>query len=407
MTRETKVGLLAGLVVIVVFAMLLLHADQKRGSGDVLAMFTQQYGNSAGGQGATPAGTFDQDVAVDPTTGSDPDPQPSASGQSAREPGSGIAQTDPWSIRDVRPPQLDPTPEYGQYGSEEIEGVRRQLQDSGWELPIDEEAPVTIEDGAQDSGRVAPPTGREREPILSPYPNDQRNIEDDNPGNTREGVDESSPALDEGSQLEPQPLGKDYVVQKGDSLRKITKRFYGSADSKIVNFLARVNSSRIRDKDLVIAGQTLFIPTALPIDLTDMGTELRGRSSAEEQVLRRERGSIRPEDRRRPTNTTEDLLPLGTTTQDEARGADGSQDGPGPSGTQAGPSWYTIQAGDTMMSISRKQLGSARYWKQILKMNPKVNPKRLMPGEKIKLPAKPETDRSSSASQLALLRPSA
>lgn len=48
---------------------------------------------------------------------------------------------------------------------------------------------------------------------------------------------------------------------------------------------------------------------------------------------------------------------------------------------------YEVQEGDDLSSIAKKHLGSARRYPEILKLNPKVQPHRLRPGDKLLLPA--------------------
>jgi nucleoid-associated protein YgaU len=54
----------------------------------------------------------------------------------------------------------------------------------------------------------------------------------------------------------------------------------------------------------------------------------------------------------------------------------------------AGPGEYTIQAGDNLESIAAAKLGNARAWNDIVKANPGLDVRRLAIGAKIKLPAR-------------------
>ena len=47
---------------------------------------------------------------------------------------------------------------------------------------------------------------------------------------------------------------------------------------------------------------------------------------------------------------------------------------------------YTVQSGDSMYKISVKVFGTPRYFKEIAKANPTVDPKRIKPGMKLNLP---------------------
>jgi LysM repeat protein len=49
---------------------------------------------------------------------------------------------------------------------------------------------------------------------------------------------------------------------------------------------------------------------------------------------------------------------------------------------------YEVQQGDTLETIARNHLGAKKHWRVILDCNPGLNPRRLMPGQEIFLPAK-------------------
>ena len=49
---------------------------------------------------------------------------------------------------------------------------------------------------------------------------------------------------------------------------------------------------------------------------------------------------------------------------------------------------YVIRKGDMLGSIARRELGRSSRWKEITRLNPKLDPKKLMPGEEIRLPLK-------------------
>ena len=47
---------------------------------------------------------------------------------------------------------------------------------------------------------------------------------------------------------------------------------------------------------------------------------------------------------------------------------------------------YTIRKSDTLWSIAKRRLGSGRRWKEIVAVNPGLDPTKLQPGQTIKLP---------------------
>jgi len=58
---------------------------------------------------------------------------------------------------------------------------------------------------------------------------------------------------------------------------------------------------------------------------------------------------------------------------------------------------YTIKTGDTLERIARKQYGSARKIDDIRRLNPGLDPRRLRPGQKVRVPARPTTRRAPIA----------
>jgi nucleoid-associated protein YgaU len=56
----------------------------------------------------------------------------------------------------------------------------------------------------------------------------------------------------------PQPTQETYIVQKGDSLSKIAKKYYGDMNQWKKIFEA--NKEKIKDPDKIQIGQTLVIP---------------------------------------------------------------------------------------------------------------------------------------------------
>ena len=58
---------------------------------------------------------------------------------------------------------------------------------------------------------------------------------------------------------------------------------------------------------------------------------------------------------------------------------------------------YTIKEGDTLSAISKKMLGSAGRWREIIKLNPGLNPDKLQIGQIIKIPKTGENKVMNSA----------
>lgn len=68
----------------------------------------------------------------------------------------------------------------------------------------------------------------------------------------------------------------------------------------------------------------------------------------------------------------------------------------GGEGTRAGTKSYTIRKGDVLRAIARRELGDEGRWKEIVALNPGLDPARLAVGATIKLPSGGE--RSSAPS---------
>lgn len=71
--------------------------------------------------------------------------------------------------------------------------------------------------------------------------------------NVRSGSSSTAPSSEPKSEQ-----AQTYVVEEGDSLSKIAKRFYGKADEW--RRIYELNRDIIKDPDLIYPGQTLRLP---------------------------------------------------------------------------------------------------------------------------------------------------
>ena len=69
-----------------------------------------------------------------------------------------------------------------------------------------------------------------------------------------------------------------YVIQKGDSLSKIAKQWYGDPMKYPIIFEA--NREVIKDEDLIYPGQTIRIPTTSGGNITKMQGRWQSRDDA-------------------------------------------------------------------------------------------------------------------------------
>ena len=56
--------------------------------------------------------------------------------------------------------------------------------------------------------------------------------------------------------------------------------------------------------------------------------------------------------------------------------------------------WYVVQKGDVLTRIAERELGTFKRYKEILALNPSIQPRSLVPGSALKMP--PRTVRSDS-----------
>jgi nucleoid-associated protein YgaU len=330
MTRETKIGLLVGLGFIVVFAVVLSHTGTPQTPGDGLTLVQ---------------------IPDEPVETLTPDPFAPAP----------IERPTPFE-EEVVVTQNPPTP------------LMRELPSPEELIP----PPVTIDTFADSETLPAPdytetenhtalihpphvapalddpkPAEREHEPTVTPTP----------------GPDRPAP------RLEPdQPPTKMYVVQKGETLGGIAEKHYGTSKPKVVEYLVSKNKGTIKSKDVVIVGQEIVIPE-LPSDMFEPAPGFQASNlNRSERLVLDERTSTPLLNGRRAPRSDQTEYTLQTTSSQS--------------------SGYTVQPGDTLVKIAREQLGSASDWKTIQKLNGNLDPKKLRPGMKIRIPARQPVSRA-------------
>ncbi len=250
-------------------------------------------------------------------------------------------------------------------------------------------------------GAVEPPLRNERStlPEITPLPGRIETVPvAPRPG---EGAVASAPPID----VKPPTAAtsRPYIVQKGETLGEIATKIYGTASSKVVDFLVKANKDRIKNKDIVVAGQELVMPD-LPADMFEsIAATSRG---VPPQVAEKVLGIGTPSaggahqapspsgTRQAPSDPgTIGVAPLPGTYARTADGPDHSQ----PAGTRKAPKpisahaevrSYQIKSKDTLSSIAREQLGSETLWGEIQKLNKSLDPKKLQLGATIRLPAR-------------------
>lgn len=393
MTRETKIGLLVGLGFIVVFAVLLSNNNPAPPSGDEMLAAADQDENilALGGESVE----IDEAYADLPVA----DEQPEA-----------VASDEPTSLRQLDQALAENTPRdelpaihFNRLtGSEETADAQADAaapQDDLEEAPVREETEhFSLETDSSQIVRITQRVAPVAPPPLEPEP---AAVEQAEPSAVEDGVEEA-PAVEQEKTLpkKDKTPPREYIVQKGDTLWKIAKKQYGTARLQAVEFLAQANDDSIKSKDMVVEGQTLLIPE-LPADMFE---PVRSVDVANNDSLAR----------------VEELINKPTTVVDAAHARQAEKPAAGrsapadfipvrvpasqqPTSTEVvdasgagSPRVYTVQPNDTYTKIAEKFLGSKRYWKEIQKLNPKIEPTRMMPGTQIVLPEKDAISTSSN-----------
>lgn len=471
MTRETKMGLLIGLGFIVVFAILLSHTGPATPAGDKLAMAPR---GPAGKQ--SPLSTTSTQSTYVPADQSRSTARPAggASAVPATLPSNGrIGLGEPQSLpRSPRDIELDsdrisaglPLPQPRGLARNRVDGQAAVVADAGkqmtpWERllagpkalesegnlssthsassnpPVDRVAPSLKEREATmtvASAREASPVKIEPpQPAVRPTVLPGASLTTATPGPS---VPVAPPVKTELASAEAkappvrQEAPKEYVIQKGDTLRKIVKDSYGVSSTKAVEFLVASNKSKIKDKHMIVEGQTLVIPPLPPemfegtvsgnIDVTGTGEGIRTVTSEElskvlagsaaqqrtappankkdlaarpstlpsdvtlNVLVKQDRGLVIPESNGAVLKTAGAVQNL-----DKFERAAAVSDKPVKS-EKSGYRMYEVKSGDTPRSISARELGSVKHWEEIMKLNPALDAKKLRPGTKIKIPDK-------------------
>ena len=364
MTRETKIGLLIGLGFIVVFAVLLSHTGSELPAGDGMRLASR-----------------DSDASRSlPERSLAPRPPSDGLGQvdrSAPAPAAGSAPPGVKSAEDPRSPLADglPTPDVFGDSSDAWTGSK-----VGSDTTLTGRPSEAVADGAGNTvanRRVAPPLPVKTPRIEQPQPG----ARPDSPTVTPKPGSTVQPDAKPKKKAPPtrHAVPKEYIVKKGDTVRKIIRTEYGRAPAKIVAFLVSANKGRIKNKDTIIEGQKLMLPPLPPelfepapgFDVSRLSGGVRTVTSAELS------GSTVP---RQDKRVAPGLAHRSIKTDGRAAGKSAR---PAPKLRT-----YEVRQKDTLSSIAKRELGSSALWPEIKKLNRHIDPKKMQPGMKIKLPAK-------------------
>jgi len=139
----------------------------------------------------------------------------------------------------------------------------------------------------------------------------------------------------------PSPTFGKYRVVKGDTLVGIALREWNATDTRLVKLLVAANAKlqAREDQHQIYVGETLLIPDAATAELV-----LAGRVVPGDLVF----ATAPPE--------------------------------------QLSNKWYTIERNDTLAGIARRFLNDGNRWREIAEVNRALNPNRIIPGTRIRLP---------------------
>jgi nucleoid-associated protein YgaU len=396
MTRETKIGLLVGLGFIVVFAMLLSHSAPAPSPGDALQLAKAR--SEAASKLQRPIDRAPVEPVGAPSAGGaiavDASPSPVAADKP--EPGSDLSPL-------PNPAALDPPVTRVVVNNE---SARTEASPTGSSesdvLEMTRMAPALPEPVVEPEVTARPET-----PSVSPQPAPQ-------PAEPARAVPSPVP-----------PPAKEYVVQKGQTLGQIAKAVYGTSSPKVMDFLVSANKAHVKNRNSVVEGQKLNVPQLPPDMFEPVGTSLNvGKPDAAQASKindlinnRQAPGAKSPE----PSAMTRIDPPLSAekletpaappAKTDLALKSEKSEPKSGPKAPKTDLSLksekletamakasddkaskdsrvYEVQTKETFSSIAREQLGSTTLWKEIAKLNKGVDPAKIKPGTKLKLPAR-------------------
>jgi len=419
MTRETKIGLLVGLGFIVVFAVLLSHTGSVPPPGDSL---TPSLVQSTPANKSVLSGEIRGDIAQ-PEIAAPAQPRPVGSSPESEPLESYLEDR---IVRSEDLPDL-PAPAILNPGmSVASADSMRGDTDIGSPLPfvgVHRTAPELPQ--PEPTPHIAPPT------------------QSDPPAPSVTAI--ASKDTGTGKVAPPPGAPREYEVQSGDSLVRIAQKHYQSSDKRLVDFLAKSNEGRIKDADTIRQGQKLLIPDLPPEMFERVHVRLAGQPVSMEQFMNDQRkvtaaGSSQKDTAATSASTAKTaetskrsaetaaakktaaakaeesiprlslsgLVPVRPSTDAETKSAkstDKENEKPSKSASSAKSSdnkkadkgdkddqlyrWYEIKPNDTLGSISRRELGSSQYWQEIKKLNANIDPQKMKPGDKIKLPRKP------------------
>ena len=326
MTRETKIGLVVGIGFIVCFAVILSHGGKRDG------MKLQQADNFVSVDGDRPIEVASREGHL-PAHVLPKKAKPTRR-RNPTEKSRRVESPTEWRTDDVR------------LAAGEVSSGRRSGVSSG--------EPAAALSSLAEQRRVAkgeaakpspPPNRRERRSSIAATPPPVEN--------TALPPREPAPkSAERRAQPEAVRVITLYTVQSSDSLSSIAQKFYGSQSAKAIKAIYEANTDVLKDMDHIRAGESLRIP------------QWEGSPAAEAVVVGDIGGG------QRESKPAEDAASGEVKSEGEWH-------------------WYTVQPLDLYTTISQKELGTARRWRELFELNKDIfsDPDQIRSGVRIRIPS--------------------
>jgi hypothetical protein len=232
-------------------------------------------------------------------------------------------------------------------GKERVEWVRQFSRPSA--LEVENELNQTRRDALACLPPTLPPMDGARMASLPPLAYDAELVLVSAPPTEPEWAPESDdgPVLAAGAGDVSEAVSaaelKRYRVSKGDTPMRIVQREWKSGDRRLVDLLIAANPQVRQRNGRILIGEDLVIPDAASVQRV-----LAGGPAAEP------------------------VAAVAAATEAAPKTANGQ--------------WYTIQRNDSLASIAQRFLKDGRRWREIAALNSGLDPRKIVPGLRIKLP---------------------
>lgn len=385
MTKETKIGLLVGLAFIILFAIIL----SEKGAGprpQGAPQFTQVDHTRGGAErtGSTLVDAGKLPLPIEPVT-SEARPARTKPGKASSSVGA-VARQEP-KADELSLPTLDSSL-IGDTGEGRAAAVdsRDREGDRRGEIASAEPGSRSVDSALESAVNRTSLTARTE----SPSADATSRI----PGEPVESTETSA---------DTSAKGRTYVVQPGDTLMMIARRNYGTGKPSAIEAIMKANGKTIKNAHTIRVGQKLTIPATEKlafVEDTSKKTDDRifiESVDANNNVIETEKPETKVADSGAPksesrTGTGSGMAKPPKTDAVARASGDKPRDlkGEKPREEKTAARVYEVRPRDTLQRIARRELGDAKRYKEIEELNRQILGRKslLMPGMKLRLPAK-------------------